>query len=113
MASLLLGISAKALSYASWVGRPTQRQKPSEAAHSSCVRLTDHQPRADGTNPDHRGLSGDGGQEVCMTRPHGPVQPDWQIHEAQERVAQQKELVRRSIVQGAPTQAAEDQRSNP
>ena len=44
-----------------------------------------------------------------MTRPHGPVQPDWQIHEAQEHVAQQKELVRRSIVQGAPTQAAEDQ----
>ena len=44
MASLLLRISAKALSYASWVGRPTQRQKPSEAAHSSCVRLTDTNP---------------------------------------------------------------------
>lgn len=44
-----------------------------------------------------------------MTLPHGPSQPDWQIRQAQERVAQQKELVRRMIVQGTPSQAAEDQ----
>jgi hypothetical protein len=44
-----------------------------------------------------------------MTLPHGPSQPDWQIRQAQERVAQQKELVRRLIVQGTPTQTAEDQ----
>ena len=34
---------------------------------------------------------------------------DWQIREAQERVTQQKALVRRRIVQGTPVQAAEDQ----
>jgi len=49
-----------------------------------------------------------------MTRSHisrqpDSRQPDWQVHEAQERVARQDALVRRSIVQGAPTQAAEDQ----
>ena len=44
-----------------------------------------------------------------MTRPQAASQPDWQIREAQERVAQQEELVRRRIVQGTPTQAAEDQ----
>lgn len=44
-----------------------------------------------------------------MPRSHSSRQPDWQLHEAQERVAQQEALVRRSIVQGAPTQAAEDQ----
>jgi hypothetical protein len=43
-----------------------------------------------------------------MSRPHGLDQPDWQIHKAQERVKQQKALVRRGIVQGTPTQAAED-----
>jgi|EndMetStandDraft_7_1072992.scaffolds.fasta_scaffold155349_3 hypothetical protein len=32
-----------------------------------------------------------------------------QIHDAQSRLAQQEALVRRSIVQGTPTQAAEDQ----
>ena len=36
-------------------------------------------------------------------------QPGRQIHDAQERLAQQEALVRRSIVQGMPTQAAEDQ----
>ena len=44
-----------------------------------------------------------------MTRSHSSRQPDWQLHDAQERVAQQEALVRRSIVKGAPTQAAEDQ----
>jgi hypothetical protein len=44
-----------------------------------------------------------------MAQPHDPGQPGWQIHEAQERVSQQEALVRRSIVQGTPTQAAEDQ----
>jgi hypothetical protein len=44
-----------------------------------------------------------------MSRPHGPAQPDWQIREARERVAQQKALVRRRIVQGTPTQVLEDQ----
>jgi hypothetical protein len=42
-----------------------------------------------------------------MSRPPGGG-PDHQIYEAQERVAQQAALVRRSIVQGTLTQAAED-----
>jgi hypothetical protein len=46
---------------------------------------------------------------ALLRRPLNHSQPDWQLHEAQERVAQQEALVRRSIVQGAPTQAAEDQ----
>jgi len=44
-----------------------------------------------------------------MAPPHQSDQPGWQIHGAQERVAQQEARVRRSIVQGTPTQAAEDQ----
>jgi hypothetical protein len=38
-----------------------------------------------------------------------PAQLDCQIREAHERVAQQKALVRRRVVQGTPTQALEDQ----
>jgi hypothetical protein len=44
-----------------------------------------------------------------MARPHDPDQPGYEIREAQERVAQQKALVRRRIVQGTPTQGLEDQ----
>ena len=44
-----------------------------------------------------------------MAQPHDPDQPSWRIHEAQERVARQETVVRRSIVQGTPSQAAEDQ----
>jgi hypothetical protein len=44
-----------------------------------------------------------------MAQPHDPDQPGWRIHEAQERVARQETVVRRSIVQGTPSQAAEDQ----
>jgi hypothetical protein len=44
-----------------------------------------------------------------MAQPHDTDQRERQIHDAQERVAQQEALVRRSIVQGTPTQAAEDQ----
>jgi hypothetical protein len=41
-----------------------------------------------------------------MSRPHGPSQ---QIREAQKRLEAQKAVVRRSIVRGTPSQAAEDQ----
>ena len=44
-----------------------------------------------------------------MTQPYDADQPGWQIHDAQERLAQLDALVRRSIVQGTPTQGAEDQ----
>ena len=44
-----------------------------------------------------------------MSQPHGPTQPKWQVREVQERVAQQRELVRHTIARGTPTQAAEDQ----
>lgn len=43
-----------------------------------------------------------------MSRPHDAAPADREIHEAQQFVAQQEALVRRMIVQGAPTQAAED-----
>jgi hypothetical protein len=43
-----------------------------------------------------------------MAKPHA-LGPGSQIHEAQERVAQLKARVRRRIVQGTPSQAAEDQ----
>ena len=45
-----------------------------------------------------------------MSRPHGPSHiADEQIREAQERLEVQKAVVRRSIVRGTPSQAAEDQ----
>ena len=44
-----------------------------------------------------------------MSRPHTPILLDRRIREAQQRVAQQEALVRRMIVRGTPTQAAEDQ----
>ena len=44
-----------------------------------------------------------------MSQPHDPTQPKWQVPEVQERVAQQRELVRHTIARGTPTQAAEDQ----
>jgi hypothetical protein len=44
-----------------------------------------------------------------VSRPDDSAQSDCQIREAQERLAQQKALVRRRIVHGTPTQAAEDQ----
>ena len=47
-----------------------------------------------------------------MSRPDDSAQSDWQIREAQERLAQQKRLLRRSIVQGTLTQAGEDQLRN-
>ena len=44
-----------------------------------------------------------------MSQPNRPTQSEWQIREAQERLAEQKRLLRRSIVQGTLTQAGEDQ----
>ena len=43
-----------------------------------------------------------------MSRPHGPALPDPRFLQIQQRVAQQEMLVRRTIVQGTPTQNAED-----
>jgi len=43
-----------------------------------------------------------------MSRPHDPVLPDRHLRDVQQRIAQQEALVRRTIVQGTPTQAAED-----
>jgi hypothetical protein len=43
-----------------------------------------------------------------MSRPHDPVPPDREVREIQKRIAQQKALVHRMIVQGTPTQGAED-----
>jgi hypothetical protein len=43
-----------------------------------------------------------------MSQSHNP---DREIREAEDRIAQQKALVRRRIVQGAPSQAEEDQLS--
>ena len=42
-----------------------------------------------------------------MSRPHNPLY-DRRIREAQQRVAAQEALVHRMVVQGMPTQAAED-----
>jgi hypothetical protein len=44
-----------------------------------------------------------------MSQPNRPTQSESKIREAEERLAQQKRLLRRSIVQGTLTQAAEDQ----
>ena len=44
-----------------------------------------------------------------MSRPHGPALPDRRLLEIQRHIRQQEALVRRTIVQGTPTQAAEDQ----
>jgi len=43
-----------------------------------------------------------------MSRPHGPVLPDRRLLAIQQHIRQQEALVRRTIVQGTPTQAAED-----
>jgi len=43
-----------------------------------------------------------------MSHPHDPVPFDLYAREIQERIAQQEALVRRTIAQGTPTQAAED-----
>jgi hypothetical protein len=43
-----------------------------------------------------------------MSHPHDPLPPDVYVREIRERIAQQEALVRRTIVQGTPTQAAED-----
>lgn len=43
-----------------------------------------------------------------MSPSHDSSVSDRHIREAQQRVAQQETLVRRMIVQGTPTQAAED-----
>ena len=47
-----------------------------------------------------------------MSQPNRPTQPDYQIREAQERLALQKRLLRRSIMQGTLTQAGGDQLRN-
>jgi hypothetical protein len=44
-----------------------------------------------------------------MAQPDDADQQGRQIHDAQERVAQQEALLRRIIARGTPTQAAEDQ----
>ena len=44
-----------------------------------------------------------------MSRPHDPGPPDREVREIQKRIAQQKALVHRMVVQGTPTQAAEAQ----
>jgi hypothetical protein len=43
-----------------------------------------------------------------MSRPHHSPLSDAYLRGAQQRVADQEALVRRMIIQGAPTQAAED-----
>jgi hypothetical protein len=43
-----------------------------------------------------------------MSHPHDHLPPDVYVREIRERIAQQEALVRRTIVQGTPTQAAED-----
>jgi hypothetical protein len=43
-----------------------------------------------------------------MSRPHDPLPLDLYAREIQQRIALQEALVRRTIVQGTPTQAAED-----
>jgi hypothetical protein len=43
-----------------------------------------------------------------MSHPHDPLPPDVYVREIRERTAQQEALTRRTIVQGTPTQAAED-----
>jgi hypothetical protein len=43
-----------------------------------------------------------------MSHPHDPLPPDVYLREIRARIAQQEALVRRTIVQGTPTQAAED-----
>ena len=43
-----------------------------------------------------------------MSQPYRPGEPDREIREAEDRVTQQKALVRRRIVQGTPSQAQED-----
>jgi hypothetical protein len=43
-----------------------------------------------------------------MSHPHDPLPLDIYLREIRERIAQQEALVRRTIVQGTPTQAAED-----
>jgi hypothetical protein len=47
-----------------------------------------------------------------MSQLDGPTRPGSQIREAQERLKQQKRLLRRRIVQGTLTQAGEDQLRN-
>jgi hypothetical protein len=47
-----------------------------------------------------------------MSQPDVATQPGSQICEAQERLAQQKRLLRRRIVQGTLTQDGEDQLRN-
>jgi hypothetical protein len=44
-----------------------------------------------------------------MSHPHDQLPLDVYVRQIQERIAQQEALVRRTIVQGIPTQAAEDQ----
>ena len=44
-----------------------------------------------------------------MSRPHDPLPLNVSVRQLQRRIAQQEALVRRTIVQGTPTQAAEDQ----
>jgi len=44
-----------------------------------------------------------------MSHPHEPLPLNCYVREIQQRIAQQEALVRRTIVQGTPTQAAEDQ----
>jgi hypothetical protein len=43
-----------------------------------------------------------------MSHPHDPLPPDVYLREIREGIALQEALVRRTIVQGTPTQAAED-----
>jgi hypothetical protein len=43
-----------------------------------------------------------------MSQPHDPLPLDIYVREIQKRIAQQEALVRRMILQGTPTQAAED-----
>jgi hypothetical protein len=44
-----------------------------------------------------------------MSRSHDPVPLDRDLRTIQQRIAQQKAMVHRMIVQGTPTQAAEDE----
>jgi hypothetical protein len=43
-----------------------------------------------------------------MSQPRDPLHLDHNLRHIEQRITQQEALVRRSIVQGAPTQGAED-----
>ena len=70
---------------------------------TTCLRIADDEDSAYSAPPQGRGS-----QEAPMSRPHDPALFDRRLLEIQQHVRQQHALVRRTIVQGTPSQAAED-----